>query len=250
MSERRLETLAGQFRLDFLGYLGPDNPAVGRGQFVISAEFKASKKAIEAEILVTGFVRDPENQSEFQTYLLPLLSFELPVWPREGSSERFTDYASKLNESAFMAEKELEQLFRPLYELAMASQRAGGLRAVRIGTSELGNDRKGPRESDIRGLRQDRRFEIARAHLQAHQAVQEQLVAGTSLKVGRQASITIEELRFANLYSLARAIGVKEIAPRILSDDVREVGFQQKIDPTSEFTVLVARLKRAGVIPE
>jgi len=250
MSEPRLEALAGQFRLDFLGYLGPKNPAVDHRQFVISAEFKASKKAIEAEILVTGFVRDPENQSEFQTYLLPLLSFELPVWPRDGFSERFTDYASKLNESAFMAEKELEKLFSPLYELTLASQIAGGLRTVRIGTSELGNDRKVPRESDVRGLRQDRRFEIARAHFQAHQALQEQPVSGTLLKVGRQASVTIEELRFANLYSLARAIGVKEIAPRILSDDVREVGFQQKISPSSEFTVLVARLKRAGVIPK
>jgi hypothetical protein len=56
------------------------------------------------------------------------------------------------------------------------------------------------------------------------------------------------------LYSLARALGVKEISPRIFSKErkilTEEIMFQAWVDPKIEFTVLVARLKRAGVIPE
>jgi hypothetical protein len=248
--DRRLQNLAGKLRLDFLDYLGPNDSPFGQGQFVISAEFKASKKAIEAEVLVTGFIRGPESQSPYQAYLLPLLSFQLPVVARLVTSERFSDYASGLSELALLAEQTLERLYGPIYELAQASQKAGGLRSVRIASSELSIDRTGAGDLDIRSMRQDRRFEIARAHVQAHLATQELPGNAEPIKVGKQSVISVEEFRFANLYSLARAIGVKEIAPRILSEQVEEAELQQKLESPSDFTVLVARLKRAGVIPE
>ena len=245
-----LEALSESFRLDYLGYLGPGSLQGGDGQFVISAEFKAKKRAIEAEILVTGFVKEPDHESVFQHHLLPLLNFTIPLVPRRPDGERFWEIANNLQGLAEEAAKILERLEPSLYELALQSKKAGGLKEIRLKLGDSSAEQKGPKEIDIRRIRQDRKFEIARAHMQAHLASRELPMDGEEIRVGKQISFSTNELKFANLYTLARAFGVKEIAPRILGDQIDEFEFQKQVDPKSEFTVLVARLRRAGVIPE
>jgi hypothetical protein len=77
---------------------------------------------------------------------------------------------------------------------------------------------------------------------------------GDLIQISGQARFNFAELRFANLYTLARALGVKEISPKIFSKDgetlTDEISLQMGPNPQNELTVLVARLKRAGVIPE
>ncbi len=250
MRRTDLEALSGSFRLDYLGYLRPSGAQGRDGQLVISAEFKASKRAIEAEILVTGFVEEPEHESPFQHHLLPLLNFTIPLVPRRPDVDRFSAIASNLQSLAEEAAEVLDRLDFPLYELALQSKKAGGLKEIRLKLADSSSEQKGPKDNDIRRIRQDRKFEIARAHVKAHLANRELPLEGEEIRVGRQTTFTTNEVKFANLYTLARAIGVKEIAPRILGDEVDEFEFQKQVDPKTEFTVLVARLRRAKVIPE
>jgi hypothetical protein len=254
MKIEQIQQISRGFRLDYLAELRSEDSSSEHGHYVMSAEFKATPRAITAEILVTGLVSEPSHESPLQHHLLPLVSLTIPLIPRTESTGRFSDLAESLADLEIRAIKELGRLQFPLAVLADTSRKAGGLKAVRINLGESAEDKKGPSQNDLRGLRQRRRFEIARAHAQAHFVLRELPKHEEQIQISGQARFTFAELRFANLYTLARALGVKEISPKIFSKEgetlTDEITLQMGPNPQNELTVLVARLKRAGVIPE
>jgi hypothetical protein len=254
MSDNEIQKISIGFRLDYLTELRSEDSSYGHGHFVMSAEFRATKRAIMGEILVTGLVSEASHESPYQYQLLPLLSLNIPLVGRVNPSGKLSEIAESFSQLERKAIEQLEQLHPHLSELCLVSRRAGGLKSVRINVSDLDGESSDSNARDTREIRQHRKFEIARAHAQAHFALRKIPFEGEQIKIGKQAGFSFAELRFANLYTLARALGVKEISPRIFSKagepKTSEIDMRMGTNTQNELTVLVARLKRAGVIPE
>ena len=254
MINEQIQQISNEFRLDYLAELRSGDSSSGHGHFVISAEFRATKRALIGEVLITGMVSEANHESPYQYHLLPLLHMQIPLVMRTEATGKFSEVAESFSQLETRAISELKKMGTHLAELALVSRKAGGLKSVRIASPESEADGRSPSERDVRGIRQLRRFETARAHAQSHFSIRETPVEGDQIQIGKQVRFSFAELRFANLYTLARALGVKEISPKIFSKDgvtqTEEVRLQMGSNPQNELTVLVARLKRAGVIPE
>lgn len=255
-------------QLDFIDYLlCPTNASQGDA-LVVSAEFKLVEHRLEAEVLVTGYVHDWEQEDPAQFYLAPLLAIQLPLatinQPGIPVRERAA-YSEKLGIEA------LKEMFCELTQLARIALKAGGLRETTLVLKDAATEAVSTESFDVKDFRQNRKMGIALAHTEWHWKIRQDNKL-SHIEFGKY-RIPRSLIYFANLYSLARSIGVKEVRPRIENErffldamrDYRNQGLSIKprrktilinqqdgkprqISEQNEFTVLVAKLKRAKLI--
>lgn len=256
----------GRSRFDFVDFLAVSDESLGGDTLVISAELKNVKGVIEAELLITGYVSDPSGEELLARYLVPLLTIQVPLG-------NVSDGATPNYRSGAMVEevaiRNLRKLFPALIELARTAQKSSGLVDAAI-TLKM-PEGTGKKVKNVREVRQNRKLDLALAHLELHwsKRPESQMEYVDLGKYKAPKSIVY----FANLYSLARGMGVKEVRPRIQNEpffetalaDYRTEGIYVKQAANSnqtkkqksnsgpandayDFAEMVAKLKRANFL--
>jgi len=240
------EGVMGKFGQDFL----LDSFVSNQGRVSISLFFRETKYGMEAEFLATGFADAPRvvTSHDFHGYLLPLAHGLLGAgswWDRKADQR-----------GAFV-----ESVVGSVIEMASISKTRGGLRSVDLvgpnleeiytftkdllGKSDLEERKKLGRE--LREERQNYRFQLALSHYH-------QLIPGEGMQAGSATPLheiwEDKDRSIAQLYTLARALGVKEIIPRIQRVLFPGAfGDNGEAPSAKEISVSIAKLKRNFVIP-
>lgn len=269
MSSTHFGVASQAARIDFIDQLLCDSSPGQSDNFVISAEFKFVVGRIEAEVLITGYVADPEHRNPGQHYLAPLVALQIPI--EISHTPDRDDFPTAGLHAEQVAILEIRKLFCPLVELARNSQRAGGLSDAIINLKDSRPLLHQRDMIDTREFRQNLKMNLALAHTKLHW--QARCDSGLEYFEAGKYRIPNSLVLFANLYSLARAIGVKEIRPRVQDSELykrvvrdyrndgvfsrprrnkamidQETGGVRQLSDRNEFTVIIAKLKRAKFI--
>lgn len=253
-------------RFDFVEYLVDADSSAPGDTLVISAEFKNAKGVIEAELVITGYVSGPNDEVFFAKHLVPLVTVQMPLGsvPTSGVSQSRTGF-----ETEEIATQRLRGLFPALTAISRVAQTSSGL--VDAAISLKIPEELGQRANNIREIRQNRKMDLALEHLRLHWVKRTE--SGLAYVQTGKYKVAQSLVYFANLYSLARGMGVKEVRPRIQNQqfflealaDYRSEGIYMtrpsksnalKQTQTSEressdsydFAEMVAKLKRAGFL--
>jgi hypothetical protein len=254
-------------RFDLVEYLAVSGNSGAFDTFVISAEFKDAKGVIDAELLITGYVSDPNSADQFPRHLVPLVTVQVPlgVSPRSNESNPgFGVYSEEFGVSR------LRELYPALTEIARMAQKSAGL--VEASLTIRIPDAASKIAENVRDIRQNRKARLAIEHLKLHWAKRPEREM-EYVQVGKYAAPQ-SLVYFSQLYSLARGIGVKEVRPRIQQEsfylqalaDYRRDGLYNKDRPRNpnrlktdkskkarnshayDFAEMVAKLKRANYL--
>lgn len=207
------------------------------------------KRGMEVEFLAVGFVSAPPNAE-----LARLRGYLLPV------AHGFLGAGSWWHRDSDRLEHVIGCFSAHIVGMSETSGGLGGIRSVDLAGPdwiEVHRDAKSLLEpqdlderrkigKDFRERRQDFRFQLALAH---YHSLNSPEVASEGMARGL-GPLEIFELEVANLYTLARALKVKEIIPRIIKAFTPEIQTYLNRQPTPrELTQLIAKLNRRNDIP-
>lgn len=217
-----------------------------RGSISISFWSREEKHANQMEFLAVGFASMPRGlgSSSINGYLLPL-------------AHGFLGAGSWWNQQPYQVQNIIEDAKSAVVALAEISRELGGLRSVNLVGPDLFQDFKDLVEfedletrrrigRELRDKRQEAKFQLALTHYHQLGELEDLKERFPSMPFHDPETMY---MAVAQLYTLSRAMGVKEIIPKIIGALSNEL-YEESAKPTPrEISVRIAKYKRNFLIP-